>query len=353
MAADETQEPTLRRGDHSLDGWVEYAQALLNQRLSFDSELDYRELSVDGDFGNRTHNAVVAFQRHNDLAVDGIVGNQTWAALRGEVAQTPGTDGRARGTFVEHGFEARWFMEDWGAVYWIDDDRLVLTAVNTGTDPIAGDNVLQPSVTVINNGAPHALDDVRFHHDAGHAVSGDQFVFVFDGLRSTISDLEPYRLEVHATMPPEYGGDVLATAVTGLPPEPPLVPDIVTSGAPLMCTFGTIASQLTVLQHLEDDRFVHSTATVQDFRPVVNIPPFGMCTSPNNPEVQRASIEAGGGSLVHVPCMPEPIARWVPGAPQRLVDGEPVLTMSSTCTCAWSGSIMILGPGDGPSIQDR
>ncbi|WP_268985260.1 peptidoglycan-binding protein [Streptomyces sp. CC228A] len=37
---------------------------------------------VDGDFGAGTRNAVLAFQRAARLSVDGIVGPQTWAALR-------------------------------------------------------------------------------------------------------------------------------------------------------------------------------------------------------------------------------------------------------------------------------
>ena len=39
-------------------------------------------ISVDGDFGPVTHNAVVAFQRARGLTVDGLAGEQTMAALR-------------------------------------------------------------------------------------------------------------------------------------------------------------------------------------------------------------------------------------------------------------------------------
>lgn len=38
---------------------------------------------ADGDFGNATHNAVVAFQKKKALAADGIVGKATWSALLG------------------------------------------------------------------------------------------------------------------------------------------------------------------------------------------------------------------------------------------------------------------------------
>lgn len=36
---------------------------------------------LDGIFGSGTQNAVMRFQRANGLAVDGIVGCQTWQAL--------------------------------------------------------------------------------------------------------------------------------------------------------------------------------------------------------------------------------------------------------------------------------
>ena len=39
------------------------------------------EIGVDGDFGNRTLAAVVAFQKKYKLKTDGIVGNMTYAKL--------------------------------------------------------------------------------------------------------------------------------------------------------------------------------------------------------------------------------------------------------------------------------
>ncbi len=39
---------------------------------------------IDGQFGPDTRAAVVSFQQHNGLAVDGIVGPNTWYALRND-----------------------------------------------------------------------------------------------------------------------------------------------------------------------------------------------------------------------------------------------------------------------------
>lgn len=66
--------PTLRRGDRGK--WVTSLQtALLNRGYDLGSH------GVDGDFGRATESAVKAFQRDNGLAVDGVCGPKTWAAL--------------------------------------------------------------------------------------------------------------------------------------------------------------------------------------------------------------------------------------------------------------------------------
>ena len=48
-------------------------------------------LDVDGDFGSKTQAAVKDYQQKNNLAVDGIAGNQTWSALKKAMEGAPST----------------------------------------------------------------------------------------------------------------------------------------------------------------------------------------------------------------------------------------------------------------------
>jgi len=121
----EARQPTLRKGDKGQDGWVEYLQQCLNKHLGL-------SLATDGDFGSGTHKAVVAFQGKNKLMVDGVVGNQTWAALREGQPEKPSTDGREPHTYVERGPEARWDTENKNAVYLKGKDQLVMFATSVG-----------------------------------------------------------------------------------------------------------------------------------------------------------------------------------------------------------------------------
>ena len=68
--------PTVKQGDTG--ELVRAAQFLLNGR-----KCSVGIWGADGDFGPATLAAVKAFQRRNDLEVDGIIGPETWAALLG------------------------------------------------------------------------------------------------------------------------------------------------------------------------------------------------------------------------------------------------------------------------------
>lgn len=62
----------LRRG--SRGPAVKAAQSRLSS-IGFDTS------GIDGVFGRKTKQAVIKFQRHSDLRVDGVIGGKTWAAM--------------------------------------------------------------------------------------------------------------------------------------------------------------------------------------------------------------------------------------------------------------------------------
>lgn len=120
------------------------------------------------------------------------------------------------------------------------------------------------------------------------------------------------------------------------------MPPIVTAGALLMCSFGVAPSALICESNVLADEL--PVATIFDFAPIENIPPFGMCSSIANPEVDAATV-AALGVLTPMPCVPVTIAPWVPIAPTIMVDEMPVLVLGSVCECAWGGVIEIDDPG--------
>ncbi|HXI52640.1 MAG TPA: DUF4280 domain-containing protein, partial [Candidatus Saccharimonadales bacterium] len=59
----------------------------------------------------------------------------------------------------------------------------------------------------------------------------------------------------------------------------------VVAGAMMMCSFGVAPSALVVLPANQTMVGGPPAANIMDNKPIVNIPPFGMCTTPSNPAV--------------------------------------------------------------------
>lgn len=113
--------------------------------------------------------------------------------------------------------------------------------------------------------------------------------------------------------------------------------DVATT-AQCTCTFGKTPAPLVATSSptvLIENKFA---ATILDKNPMVNIPTFGMCSSPTNPAV----ITAGGAP---VPCTPAIVAPWAPGRPNVLIANKPTLTNSCKCVCTLGGVISIVNPG--------
>ena len=114
-------------------------------------------------------------------------------------------------------------------------------------------------------------------------------------------------------------------------------------GAALQCSFGAAPSSLIVLPA---NRVLTGTpaANIMDNKAIVNVPPFGMCSSMANPTVASATA-AALGVLTPMPCVPVTPAPWVPGAPTVLIAEMPALDNSCKLMCAWGGVIQITAPG--------
>jgi hypothetical protein len=85
-------------------------------------------------------------------------------------------------------------------------------------------------------------------------------------------------------------------------------------------------------------------ANIMDNKPMVNVMPFGMCTSLANPTVASAT-SAALGVLTPMPCLPVTTAPWATGAPTVLLGNMPALNNMSKLMCNWGGVIQILNPG--------
>ena len=115
-------------------------------------------------------------------------------------------------------------------------------------------------------------------------------------------------------------------------------------GAMMQCSFGMAPSSLCVLPTKMVMTSKMPAATIMDHIPLVNVLPFGMCTSPANPMVAAATA-AALGVLTPMPCIPMTTAPWVPGSPTVLLGKIPALNASSKCMCNWAGVISITSPG--------
>ena len=114
-------------------------------------------------------------------------------------------------------------------------------------------------------------------------------------------------------------------------------------GATLKCSFGAAPSSLVVLPA---NRTLTQTpdANIMDNKPMVNIMPFGMCSSLANPAVAAATA-AALGALTPQPCVPVIAAPWVPGAATVLIANMPALDNTCKLMCAWAGVIEVVNAG--------
>ena len=122
------------------------------------------------------------------------------------------------------------------------------------------------------------------------------------------------------------------------------MPIQVVNSAQLMCTFGLAPSALVVLPLNRVLSGNQPAANIMDHKPMVNIMPFGACTSLANPTV-AAATSAALGVLTPMPCIPATATPWVPGAVTVLLANQPSLDNTCKLMCNWAGVISVVMPG--------
>jgi len=122
------------------------------------------------------------------------------------------------------------------------------------------------------------------------------------------------------------------------------MPQHVTHGATLRCSFGAAPATLAVTPESQVDIGGAPVATIMDHIPVKNIAPFGMCSSLANPQV-AAATSAALGTLTPQPCMPVTNQPWTPGSSVVTVRDKPSVNDICTLMCQWAGVITVVNAG--------
>ena len=122
------------------------------------------------------------------------------------------------------------------------------------------------------------------------------------------------------------------------------MPSFVTSTATLQCTFGMVPAKLVVLPDKRVMLAGKPMASIMDYKPIVNITSFSMCSSLSNPTVASATA-AAQGVLTPMPCLPNIVAPWIGGKMDYLISNQPALQNTCKCQCLWGGSISIITDG--------
>ena len=118
----------------------------------------------------------------------------------------------------------------------------------------------------------------------------------------------------------------------------------VVAGATLSCTQGDQTSRLTM--PVSHGVYVKEKAQMNrmDFKPSVNIQPFGLCQTTANPSVAAATA-ANNGILTPMPCTPVVTMPWINGKDDQLIENSPALTNQSLNMCLYSGTIKVEDDG--------
>ena len=121
------------------------------------------------------------------------------------------------------------------------------------------------------------------------------------------------------------------------------MPKQVVTGAIMKCSFGAAPSGFVATPKQVRSGYMDA-GNIMDHKPIMNIPPFGLCMSLTNPTVAAATT-AALGVLTPMPCVPNTPMPWIAGAPTVLTGFAPALDSVSCLNCIWGGVITFVTPG--------
>jgi hypothetical protein len=200
-------EPTLRLGDQSVDGWVEYLQEQLVNHHAWIAGLPDLSWAPTGVFDDETEHYVRVFQRGAGIHVDGIVGDETWNMLHGMADNVdPQTDGRQPHTYVEQSPRLEWEND---AVH--DDARTTwrYAAINVGSTPVSG---VVATVEAFGDVGVTSSTATGYTLDGEPAAPGERLYFEVT-LERALTSGELVSLSV--TLPSENGGASFQPGISG------------------------------------------------------------------------------------------------------------------------------------------
>ncbi len=121
-------------------------------------------------------------------------------------------------------------------------------------------------------------------------------------------------------------------------------------GAQMQCSFGNAPCSLVVLPTNRVTTSNMPVANIMDHIPMINILPFGMCSSLANSAVAAATT-AALGVLTPMPCIPVIPAPWTSGNPTVIIGNFPIINNTSQCFCAFGGVISFTNAGQ-QTVED-
>lgn len=111
-------------------------------------------------------------------------------------------------------------------------------------------------------------------------------------------------------------------------------------GSSMQCSFGAAPSTLMPTPKTVNTNFVPA-GNIMDHIPLINVPPFGMCSCLGNPTV-AAATSAAMGVFTPMPCVPNTPAPWMPGKITILLQNFPALDDGSMLQCMYGGTIQFV-----------